>query len=320
MNITQNRNIQIDALKGFAISLVVLGHSLQISLPNYNENIFYRIISSSNMFLFMFTCGFTAYHYSLKKQNFSFIHKKFSSLVIPFIVWAVFSSILKFENPVKYLLKVMIHPSKGLWFLWILFLIYILLFFILKLNDSKQIYAIILSCITIQFIPLEYLRLYLPFFFIGYLFCKYEDYITQKINNSFTLIISLILFIFLIHYWYNNSDPSFMVNMNNLFSFISKKLFRYTLAFTGIIISYNIINKIKYMNILGYLGRHTLEIYSIHWHICFLYAFNIPNTFNNILFNNIFSIFLSLVLILVSLGVSMVLGRNEIINKLLFGK
>jgi fucose 4-O-acetylase-like acetyltransferase len=75
------RDLKIDSLKGFAILLVVLGHAIQTSTDNFDNNIFFRIIYSFHMPLFMFLSGFIAYGRPIN------LSKKFTSLVIPFVTW-----------------------------------------------------------------------------------------------------------------------------------------------------------------------------------------------------------------------------------------
>src|SRR6478735_3308217 len=81
-------NSQLDALKGFAILLVVLGHSTQTYAANgnFDNNFLFRIIYSFHMPLFMFLSGAVA-AYSLRPMNWDFIKRKFYMLVIPFVAW-----------------------------------------------------------------------------------------------------------------------------------------------------------------------------------------------------------------------------------------
>lgn len=67
-----NRLRYIDATRGFAIFLVVLGHVLNIGMNNYDENHFlHRLIYSFHMPLFFFLSGFVSYK-PLEKWSFLF--------------------------------------------------------------------------------------------------------------------------------------------------------------------------------------------------------------------------------------------------------
>lgn len=74
----EQRLIHIDALKGLAIILVVLSHSLQ---PYYSDETFIvRAITSFYMPLFMFLSGFVSY----KIEKWDKMKQRFFQLIIPF--------------------------------------------------------------------------------------------------------------------------------------------------------------------------------------------------------------------------------------------
>ena len=58
-NTPSQRLLYIDALKGFTILLVVLGHVLQVRYDI--DNLLYRYIHSFHMPLFMFLSGYVSY-------------------------------------------------------------------------------------------------------------------------------------------------------------------------------------------------------------------------------------------------------------------
>lgn len=80
------RNLQLDALKGFAILLVVLGHSIQWHVKDFDNNILFRIIYSFHMPLFMFISGYLAFG-RIKAFDIRYIYKKFKGLIIPCVAW-----------------------------------------------------------------------------------------------------------------------------------------------------------------------------------------------------------------------------------------
>jgi fucose 4-O-acetylase-like acetyltransferase len=56
--LANGRDHHIDALKGVAIILVVLGHSIQINDPNYDNNLLFMLVYSFHMPMLMFLSGF----------------------------------------------------------------------------------------------------------------------------------------------------------------------------------------------------------------------------------------------------------------------
>lgn len=81
------RNELLDILKGFAIILVVLGHSVQYLLGNNNENWLFSFIYSFHMPLFMFISGYVCYRVGGRVID---LRKRFKVLIIPFF-FLVFS-------------------------------------------------------------------------------------------------------------------------------------------------------------------------------------------------------------------------------------
>ena len=69
------RDSRIDSLKGLAILLVVIGHILQNTIINYDDNFFFRLIYSFHMPFFKW----------LNFSDFYIINLFFSSIIIIFI-------------------------------------------------------------------------------------------------------------------------------------------------------------------------------------------------------------------------------------------
>lgn len=107
----------IDNLKGFAILMVVLGHSIQKSSDILLYQPLFKLILSFHMPLFMAISGYCGF-----KTKFDFWHsttKRFKRLIIPYFVWGIIAILLFREDPSNLLLK----PNRNLWFLWDLFFI-----------------------------------------------------------------------------------------------------------------------------------------------------------------------------------------------------
>ena len=126
------RDNNIDAIKGVAILLVIIGHILQYILysDSFDQNIFFRIIYSFHMPLFMFVSGYVI-PLSHNIQDLNWLKKRAHKLLIPFLFWIPAKYILKggwksdsFFHSFLHTLK---SPDSGLWFLWVLFINCILL-------------------------------------------------------------------------------------------------------------------------------------------------------------------------------------------------
>ena len=114
----------IDALKGFVILLVVMGHVLACNYPDFREALasnaqgmmLWKIIYSFHMPLFMFCFGFV-FHKSKDffstRNSFTLIFKRFKGLMIPYISMGFISFLL--------IDKFFIY-----WYLYCLFVFYII--------------------------------------------------------------------------------------------------------------------------------------------------------------------------------------------------
>ena len=192
--IAKNRIEFIDILKGYAIILVVMGHFLgwqyggiHGSVPSDNNaNVLFKIIYSFHMPLFFFLSGYT---FNIHKPVWKFrglflaVLRRFCQLIIPGIPFMIFGylrfKIIYFE-----------------WFLQTLFVISLINCFIYflshKVNNDKikLLIEIILQLIiwlmivkaeklinnidSANILSLRNIILYIPYFFLGYLFQTYK--------------------------------------------------------------------------------------------------------------------------------------------------
>lgn len=316
------RDINIDCLKGFAIFCVVIGHILQISLPDYDHNIIFRFIYSFHMPLFFFLSGYVNYK---TKASFSipFLKKRFISLMIPFFSWSIIS-ILIYNSKIESILNKFIYPDTGYWFLPILFYSMIVLA-ISSYNRKFDIY--ILSGFSIIFIALDInysikyfgfnlLAKCFPFFVLGYFISEYKDrfLIIDRLLWKFFM-----LFFFIgIAFWMRKEPPLFYtyINFGSLFSFG----YKFAVAILGIFFFFGLFRRFLSLNIsklewLQLIGRHSLTIYLIHFF--FLRFFEIINIkgfyYFNILLFGILSIGLCL-------GINYLISLNQPLSFILLGK
>lgn len=201
----------IDALKGLAIILMVMGHVLSSFYSDpymvYESEprsamLLFRIIYSFHMPLLIFLSGYVALRlsdYSLRNCA-STLWRRFSTLVIPFFT----VGLLRYMVMQQYLLDY--------WFIWILFQFILLTLCIEfvgaripKYGSTIATIVNVLIALVLQYfnallnqydhMPLldaGHWALYL-FFVAGYLCAKY-DAIDRLINNNWLYTISVVLF------------------------------------------------------------------------------------------------------------------------------
>ena len=134
LNSINNRLFYIDTLKGFTILCVILGHIIQYSYNNFDENHLFCYIYAFHMPLFMMISGFISS--PTPKPIIKFTIKKGQHLLLPFITWGIFTNILNNELNTPHIINLFIYPNTGLWFLWALF--FISVFYNLSLIISQK--------------------------------------------------------------------------------------------------------------------------------------------------------------------------------------
>jgi fucose 4-O-acetylase-like acetyltransferase len=120
------RNDVVDALKYFAIALVVLTHVLRL----YREFIhlspdLLRVVVSFNLPLFAFLSGWVLWGRE-GKSPLSFMRGKALGLLVPYLAWIAVEMPLRHVPPAGYLARLgnaLLNPMYGMqmWFLWALF-------------------------------------------------------------------------------------------------------------------------------------------------------------------------------------------------------
>jgi len=294
------RNILMDFLKGFAIILVVLGHSIQTTQAgSFDDNPVFKLIYSFHMPLFMFISGFVSYKTfdgTLRK-----LHSRLKSLVIPFLAWFALTLTINclievftggpqpdILESIGNLLK---SPDYGLWFLWILFLNYITLYFALKISKTREeVYIfgffIVLNLLLyvipqINYLGLGLLSWHMFFYLIGYATHKHlmnRDKLLKIIG-----IISLIAYPILVIFWTRLGPPAFTQYSTFSPSIITliSLCYKFLVPITAIFAIYTIFqtliqSKYFYKTPILYLGTITLEIYATHF--LFIYYLNPSKT------------------------------------------
>ena len=177
--------IEIDALKGWAIFLVVLGHAIIVYPIDLQENLFwgklFSLISSVHIPLFFTVSG---YCFSFRGDYKTYLIKKVKRLLIPYFVFCLAEAVPVMllgalnHNTVSFgeSIRRMLFYGGYYWFLWTLFLIFLIFPFLHKLfmrnTATKVVGTIIFVVLTVVRIPLDFWCLdrvsqYLIYFWAG---------------------------------------------------------------------------------------------------------------------------------------------------------
>lgn len=282
-----NRIEYIDALRGFTMLLVVLGH---IEIFSFAEQTFlytpyYKLF---RMPLFFFISGYIAFRSNKIWDTHTYLSESLKKLRIQLIptllLGLTFTYLFHHGNIQTFILDV---SKNGYWFtlaLLNMFIVYYTSNYILyktkKTNNNKAFFIAIAGSVIIVYLLkiasvyneyvhsfmnitcFYYLPFYFPHFVFGVLASKYKPTFEKIIDNSYFMAGVLILF---------SSVLIFRQSMiENIIG--GKEISACIVSFTGIIIVYNFFRKYqasfssstKLGSTLQYIGRRTLDIYLLH--------------------------------------------------------
>lgn len=177
---------QIDALKGIAIFLVVLGHSIILYPVDLHQNgiceFIFRWLSSVHMPLFFVISGFC---FSYQGGYRKYIWKKVKRLLVPYLVFNaldvvpryLFPSLVNRPRGIGESVQKIIFDGGEYWFLYVLFIIFLIYPLIDKLTANSMLFAAALPALlllhyagpSIPVFKLNAVVQYLFYFMIGVL-------------------------------------------------------------------------------------------------------------------------------------------------------
>ncbi len=227
------RNIGFDIARGVAILLVVLGHSIQYIIPNFDENHLFRYIYSVHMPIFVFMSGYVTFRSSERPVlGPNSLAGKCHQLLVPFFFWIPISYIAISQiqcppnfspNFLSFIYEISRSPaSGGMWFLLVLFQCHLLLAvaFHISKNHCMVVSWLILVLINtailaapgLNWLGFGLLRWYFMFFLLGYMSRQYS--IGFKIGRMF--VVAAIIFTIFGYFWSRKELPSFLLTTHPL--------------------------------------------------------------------------------------------------------
>lgn len=338
----KKRNNSVDILRGIAMLLVVLGHTLTGITLNSEDSFLFNIIWSLQMPMFMLISGYVT-KYSKSPQNISiligYIEKKTMAYLIPWAVWTIFIRGIIFQSEgllqPRYLLW---HMDSGYWFLFSIWMISIILgvseYLTFKIvNDEREILFILVTVgfyiagmgvlvivgilFGFSFLCIKLTLYYMPFYFIGYMFGKIKkifqyNNIGKKMIIIFPPIALAVWLIILTR-----------INLYELSDSGMSIIIRMLASVSGCIAVASLCKKISETTIIGknlmWCGTHSLEIYLTHYLFLDLLKFESKLEVS-------YAPGISLVLVNFLLTITIcfcvinLLSSNPILNTVLFGK
>lgn len=195
----KNRNQFVDMMRGIAMLMVVLGHTMTGCTSNAQASFLFNIVWSIQMPLFILISGYVT-KYSHKIGNWSdficYLQRRTVAYMLPWVVWSFIIRGFIFEKynffDIKYILW---NMDSGYWFLatiWTISVIfgvasYVAECFIKEDGIKKQcVVLVVYICgmlallglglvFGLSFFAIKLTLYYMPFYFAGYLFGQYDD-------------------------------------------------------------------------------------------------------------------------------------------------
>ena len=290
------RNLSIDAIKGLAIVLVMIGH---VFVHNHMEDPYvYDFIKAVQMPLFIIISGYLCGQgrkISDVKSYGIVLGKRASAYLIPFFAWL---TLKHWNNLAEAYKRIFFELDFGLWFLAVLFILTFMVYtaqlIAEVLHKKKDLihevffwgsYGVLCLILVAQilmgntFLSPNLTIIYVPFYMLGYVcgncgkqfFCwktSEERKISCKTNLTVRIFaaVSLVTFLYLV----------FARNLNSMESRMDVIIQMAASVFGCVAIIYGMFalkdGKIK--NIFAKIGNYTLELYVIHYHFANMLNFN----------------------------------------------
>lgn len=329
---SRERLVWADALKGWLIILVVLGHALQHVLGlKCDNNHLWNVIYSFHMPAFMAVSGYLAYRVGGAKPLFQTLWRRFRQLMIPFILWTILlllnKGCLTLESVGDYLL----FPDKGLWFLWVLFFIAVV--FALgnwaadRLHVRQKLvvaalclmFAGTMVVFEIRILGYQFIAYYFIIYSLGYYLHKYYDVI---VSSRWIVVIPLfVLWSFLAWNWQMHNLPSFLQSLP-LPQTLVQYVYRFVTATLAIYILFAISPKLlnrsdKWNAPFVNMGVLSLGVYTAH----FIFLGRLVEMINRVGLKDIWAVVVSFVAgLLLSWLLAWLLSKWKISATWLLGK
>lgn len=340
--IPQPRLRSFDALKLFAIFLVLWGHSIQyLQSGHYADEPVYRYIYSFHMPLFMMLSGYFALP-AMKLTLFKFFKKKFLQLLLPCITWGVI--IWLGFNVVPYLFKGNSNFSaNALWltmtgYFWLLksaFLCYAIAYIGFKPKTNRYCW-IILTLLVSQLIPSFNINIMYPCFLVG--MALKETEIKWQSKAVYLLIICSVAFLILLCFWdktfWEESDKSIHLSLisEGIAAFmmsVYKQTYRIVIGMAGsftfitlFYLTFKRINHSRFLDICSAWGQYTLGVYLLQTIILetIMSKYIKLDSLDFTTFNFIATPLISLMVLIICIVIAKLINKSQVLSFLLFGK
>lgn len=330
--VMESRTAYFDVLKCLAIVFVVIGHvdSMKLEISTY-DTLRGCIEYTFQMPLFFFISGIFANHGIDKGEPLLvLLWKKVKTLFWPALVFSCIYLLVK-EGRVGI-------PTTGLgcfWFTFTLFECFVIYYvFAYLLRGHRKLLNVLLAFISVGFVvmlalkidstkiyylDLNHLTKYFQYFYLGTLFSLFSKVGDKFLRNQLIYAVCLTTFCVLMYLIYTQTLSGIV------FSLSRDIVVRYLGLYIVFSIFYNqqeaCNNENLFMNAVRYIGRHSLEVYLLHFFFLPTLMWIVPLRDDSMFVVEFpIAIVISLSIIGFVLILNYILARNKYLSLLLYGK
>ena len=333
----KKRDLTLDALKGVAIFLVMVGHV--INLNHMADPYVYDCIKAVQMPLFMmvsgYLCGSGRRADSLKTYG-AILKKRAISYLVPFFVWIVILYPLELLGAI---VDTLFQLDYGLWFLMTLFLLTAMVHtaqLVSAAAGDKPVlrevlfwgsygamtaFVLLETLLGWEFLSPGLTRLYIPFYMAGYVVTAYGPALRKKLSGAgerrweqckglLAAVCAVIFAVLVIGY-----DLTEMAGLMDL-------LRQILASFAGCYVIFWLCRRLpdgEGKRAAAWLGNYTLEIYALHFH--FATMLNQGTTYGLYSWQGLIYVLVSFVLMsALTAGIIFLTKKVRILDLLLYGK
>ena len=233
---TENRNQFVDIMRGIAMLLVVLGHTMTGCTANSQSSFLFNIIWSLQMPLFILISGYvTKYSRPISDGNglWKYVKRRTVAYMLPWAVWSFLVRGIIFGQDgflnVKHLLW---NMDSGYWFLatiWTISMIFGVASFVAERASKENLLKkqiVLLGCylagmvllvgigviLGLSFFAIKLTLYYMPFYYAGFLYGQFDDRMKESetgkkmIDSVVAICFVMWLFVILRFSLYEMSD------------------------------------------------------------------------------------------------------------------
>ena len=301
----------INVFRGLAILLIIMGHTMQFGENNSLAHIINCEMICGGTALFIFISGFLFEHLSYKFEYKNYLSKKWTNVVMPYLITAIPGLFFCLYCPVAYknsfaglnpLIQIPLHLTIGrvhnvpTWFIPMIIIFFLFSWIFIKLEKKGILFKLlpIMFLLTI-FLPrgvaeyestlgLDYLTKYMIYvryiltnfihftaLYVFGMYCSNKKEVIDKFYNKRALIWALMLSTSAFDIYL-----SYKYNYSNYTiskTFLTMLVLCYLKHYDEFIISHNKLNKT-----LDFIAKYSFGLFFIHWYVFFIYnqIFNLP--------------------------------------------